>query len=396
MILPIGDAPNVRGHVPFVTYLLIAANVAVFVLVSMPLSGLPPPRGPLLDEYVRVISQTVDSRAELAQALRNLTAYDLFVFQHGFRPGSPSIADLFFSMFLHAGLLHLAGNMLFLWIYGDNVEHRLGPLRYLLAYLGTGIGAVLFHVVSSPGSEVPMIGASGAISGVLGFYFLYFRRNRVRLLFLLPPFLMQVFEVPARLVLGMYLVFDNLLPYLLATSEAGVAHGAHIGGFLAGLAAAWLLDRRQIEGKPEEFAEVRPTAATIGERIAQAIDDEEFEVAARSYFALPASATRRLLTPEHALALATWLRRHGYDDAALTVLRRVLRDFPTGPAAAAASLAAGDVLLEDEDQAAAAYQYFLDALDLAPGDGAVAAAARRGIAAIEARQKRQIGTLHRR
>ncbi|MEW6271583.1 MAG: rhomboid family intramembrane serine protease [Thermodesulfobacteriota bacterium] len=393
MILPIGDAPNVRGHVPWVTYLLIAANVAVFLLISMPLSEMRPARGPLLDEYLRVIARTVESRAELQQVLRSITAYDLFVFQHGFRPGSPSIEDLFFSMFLHAGFLHLFGNMLFLWIYGDNVEHRLGSLRYLLAYLGTGIAAVAFHVVSSPGSEVPMVGASGAISGVLGFYFLFFRRNRVRLLFLLPPFLMQVFEVPARLVLGMYLVFDNLLPYLLATREAGVAHGAHIGGFIAGLAVAWLVDRRQVEAQPEEFEAVR-TPATIGESIAEAIDDEDFELAARSYFALPAAATRGLLTPGHALELAAWLRRHGHDDAALTVLRRVLRDYPIGPPAAAGSVAAGQILLEDEDQGAAAYQYFLDALDLAPDDPKIVGAARRGIATIEARQKRQIGTLH--
>lgn len=235
-----------------------------------------------------------------------------------------------------------------------------------------------------------MIGASGAISGILGFYFLFFRRNRVRLLFLLPPFLMQVFEVPARLVLGMYLVFDNLLPYLFAARDAGIAHGAHIGGFIAGLAAAWLMDRRQVEAQPHAF-EAGPTPATIGESIAEAIDDEDFELAARSYFALPAHATRRLLTPGHALELAHWLRRHGYDDAALTVLRRTLRDYPIGPPAAAASLAAGEILLEDEDQGAAAYQYFLDALDQGGDDPTIAGAARRGIATIEARQKRQIG-----
>ena len=105
-------------------------------------------------------------------------------------------------MFLHAGFLHLFGNMLFLWIYGDNVEHRLGHVPYLFWYLATGVAATLFHMLGASGSQIPLVGASGAISGMLGFYFVWFPRNQVRLLWLLPPFVMQVFEVPARLVLG--------------------------------------------------------------------------------------------------------------------------------------------------------------------------------------------------
>ena len=96
-----------------------------------------------------------------------------------------------------------------------------------------------------------MIGASGAISGVLGFYFVFFPRNLVRLLWIFPPFLYRVFTVPARIVLGLYLVFDNLLPYLLTSSDIGVAHGAHIGGFIAGLAWAWAIERRQVARTPE-------------------------------------------------------------------------------------------------------------------------------------------------
>src|SRR5690606_30537250 len=125
-------------------------------------------------------------------------------------------------MFLHASFLHLFGNMLFLWIYGDNVEHQLGHGRFLIAYLATGAAAVAFHMIGAAGSAVPMVGASGAISGALGFYFVFFPRNRVRLAWFLPPFLFQVFEVPARIVLGFYIVLDNLLPYLLTTSDVGV------------------------------------------------------------------------------------------------------------------------------------------------------------------------------
>src|SRR5262249_56519789 len=105
--------------------------------------------------------------------------------------------------------------------------------RYLICELATGIAATRFHVLGAPHSQIPLVGASGAISGVLGFYFVWFPRNRVRLLWLLPPFVMQVFEVPARLVLGVYLVLENLLPYLIVRGDAGVAHGAHIGGVVA-------------------------------------------------------------------------------------------------------------------------------------------------------------------
>ena len=137
MFLPLGDAPNPRG-VPWVTYGLIAANVAVYLFVSLPLSlTRPDPSDPAVLEYVRLLLDVMPgvSPAELVQ---QITAYDLFVLDHGFRPVAPQPVDLLASMFLHAGFMHLAGNMLFLWIYGDNVEHRLGPGRYLLAYLLTG------------------------------------------------------------------------------------------------------------------------------------------------------------------------------------------------------------------------------------------------------------------
>ena len=198
MLFPIGDAPNPRGF-PLVTWLLIAANVAVYALFTLPLGDVrPSPHDPALAEYVRTIAQALRGQASLAEIAQGATQYDLFVFAHGFRPGAPSWVSLFTCMFLHAGFLHLAGNMLFLWIYGDNVEHRLGAVRYLIAYLGTGIAATLFHAAVAAGSGLPLIGASGAISGVLGLYFVWFPRNRVRLLWLFPPFLMRVFDVPAR------------------------------------------------------------------------------------------------------------------------------------------------------------------------------------------------------
>jgi hypothetical protein len=285
--------------------------------------------------------------------------------------------------------------MLFLWIYGDNVEHALGRARYLFWYLATGVAATLFHLAGARTSEVPLVGASGAISGVLGFYFLWFPRNTVRLLWLLPPFVMRVFEVPARLVLGMYLVIDNLLPYLVAGREDGVAHGAHIGGFVAGLAAAWFLGRRTLDARPAEFTAAPPVSLRRepewGERIAAALDAGRMEEAAVEYFEVPARASRGLLSPQHSLALARWLVANGHHEAALAVARRHLRDRPAGPGVAEANAIAGRALLES-GQPTPAYQFFLAALDADP-DPATAAAARDGVAAIEALQKRQIGRL---
>lgn len=242
MFLPIGDTPNPRG-VPYVNCLLIGVNVAVFLLVSLPLTFAPPDlNDPLLLEYLRAVGAR--GSIPVQAILQQLSAYDLFIFRYGYRPSDPSLTTLFTAMFLHGGWLHLVGNMLFLWIYGDNVEHRLGRLGYLLAYLGSGVAATLFFAIFVPDSDVPMVGASGAISGALGFYYLWFPRNQVKVFIFLFPFIMNTFLLPARLVLGFYLLVDNLLPFLVNNgAAAGVAHGAHIGGFVAGLAAAFGIDR---------------------------------------------------------------------------------------------------------------------------------------------------------
>lgn len=385
MILPLGDAPNPRG-IPVVTYALIAANVAVYAFITVPLSVSPPdPRDPLLHAYVDTLVQVLPRGAPVEQLLQEMSAYDLFVFRYGFRPSNPSLQTLFYSLFLHAGLLHLFGNMLFLWIYGDNVEHHLRPRRYLFAYLATGVSATLFHMIFAADSPLPLVGASGAISGVLGFYFLWFPRNKVRLLVFLFPFLMDVITVPARLLLGLYLIADNLLPFLLTRggSGGGVAHGAHIGGFLAGLASAWLMDRRLLRQRPREYAgKTRPRASTVQE----ALEEGRFAEAAELYFSLPPEATRRLLSPEASLALARWLAEHGHPRAALVVYRRHLRDYADDETAADAHLGAGLLQLHSLGQPTAAYQHFLDALDLAPSPE-TAAQARAGIESIAAMQK---------
>ena len=371
MFLPLGDEPNPRGT-PVVTWTLIGVNAAVFLLVTLPLSGLRPALDdPALGEYIRELYPRLSSRMALEALLQQVSAYDLVVFAHGFRPADPSVPALVTSMFLHGGFMHLAGNMLFLWIYGDNVEHRLGRWRYLAAYLGTGVLATLSHAVLDSGSALPMVGASGAVSGVLGFYFVWFPRNRVRLWIMLFPFFMNVVHAPARLVLGVYLVVDNLLP-LLATSGGGgggVAYGAHIGGFVGGLAFAAWSARREVGARPAEYAPAAPVidadpSSTRG--IRQLIAAGEHEEAAPAYFRLSPARTVRLVMPRDSLEFGRWLANHDHPDAALVVYQRHLRDYPLGPYLAEAHLGAGLVQLYARNQPAAAYQHLMAVLDTDP------------------------------
>jgi membrane associated rhomboid family serine protease len=391
MFLPIGDAPNPRG-VPFVTYALIALNVAAFLLLNVPLgSRRADVNDPAFREYVEVMARELEGRVNVRELAAGTSAYDLFSFEHGYRPAAPQLMDLLTCMFLHGGFLHLFGNMLFLWIYGDNVERRLGALRYLLWYLLTGVAATLTHAVVFSSSDIPLVGASGAISGVLGFYFLWFPRNTVRVLAFLPPFVMQVFEIPARFVLGMYLLVDNLLPFLLA-GQGGVAHGAHIGGFIAGGLVAWVTDRRALATRPSDI-EAPATAPAGTGAVRAAFADGRLEDAARAYFALPAPATRGALSPDEAFRLASWLRERGRPDAALQLLRRVVRDVPRGEGLAEVYALAGTILLEDGREPTAAYQYLLAALELGPRPE-TAAAVRQELRIIEELQKRRVGRLH--
>jgi membrane associated rhomboid family serine protease len=382
-VLPIGDSPNPPGT-PLVNYALVAANVAVFVLVALPLSGVAAdPHDPLLREYVQAIAQQYGGRVPLREILSQVSAYDLVVFRYGYRPASPSIVALFTSLFLHAGFAHLAGNMLFLWIYGDNVEYRLGRLRYLGAYLLSGVVATLAHALFAARSSLPLVGASGAISGVLGFYFVWFPRNRVQIL-LFFPFLARV-SVPARALLALYIIVENLLPFLFSRGVAGIAHGAHIGGFIAGALLAWTGDRRLL-GTPGAVASQRADGPPATD-LASALANGDYAAAARAYFALPAGQDRRVLAPRESIALANWLQQQGQDRAALVVYRRHVRDYPRGPLLAEAHLGAGLVQLYGFGQATAAYQHFLAVLEL-EADPAVQAQAREALATIGSRQRR--------
>ena len=143
--------------------------------------------------------------------------------------GFPQPLTLITSMFLHGGFFHLAGNMLYLWIFGNNIEDRLGPVRFVAFYLLGGVLAGLAHVLAGPDSQLPMIGASGAIAAVLGAYFLLYPRTNVVVLIWF-FFFVQLIRVPAVIVLGAWFLFQ-----VLGSGGPGVAWMAHIGGFVVGL-----------------------------------------------------------------------------------------------------------------------------------------------------------------
>jgi rhomboid family protein len=152
------------------------------------------------------------------------------------------LGTLITSMFLHASLLHVGGNMLFLWIFGNNVEDKLGEIRFLVIYFAAGIAGSLLQVYISPTSTIPMLGASGAISGVLAAYVLYFPRARV-LTFIVPFFFITI---SAYLVIGYWIGLQLLDAFLgLGVTGGGVAYFAHIGGFASGLILAILLRPRE-------------------------------------------------------------------------------------------------------------------------------------------------------
>ncbi len=183
--------------------------------------------------------------SELAQS-RN---YQLLLTGVDIASPIPTWATIFSSMFIHGGFLHLAGNMLFLWVFGSSIEHHLGPVRFLLLYLATGVTATLSHLAIDPQSQVPLIGASGAVSGVLGAYLMTFPHNRIRALIVM--FLITVIEVRALWLLGGWFIWQLFqgLTSLGLSSTVSVAFFAHVGGFLAGIlaiGAARVIARRPI------------------------------------------------------------------------------------------------------------------------------------------------------
>jgi membrane associated rhomboid family serine protease len=146
-------------------------------------------------------------------------------------------------MFLHGGLMHLAGNMLYLWIFGNNIEDAMGRVRFLLFYVLCGIGAAAAQIIGSPDSTVPMVGASGAISGVLGAYLLLYPRAQVLILIFF--FFIRFMYIPAAIVLGFWFVMQLFSGATAGGAGSGVAWWAHVGGFVVGMMLVGLFKRRE-------------------------------------------------------------------------------------------------------------------------------------------------------
>ena len=231
-MIPLRDDVPSR-HIPMMTLLLVAANVSAFL-------------------YQLSLEAGLEGNARAAAA---------FVMEFGAVPCRltarcvaedfpPPIVTVFTSMFLHGGLFHIGGNMLYLWIFGDNVEDTLGHLRYLAFYLLSGIGAAAAQVFMSPASTIPMVGASGAISGVLGAYLFLFPYAKVRTLVTF-GFFFRIVDIPALVMLGFWIVIQvlsGLMTHSVASrggaESGGVAWFAHIGGFVAGVILLFLFRPR--------------------------------------------------------------------------------------------------------------------------------------------------------
>ncbi len=217
-MIPLHDDNPTRTF-SFITVSLIVANIAVFLYqLSLPRSAIEP------------------FFADFALTPAYLTG-----------TGTPhAYVTMLTSMFLHGGLMHLLGNMLYLWIFGNNIEDACGHFRFILFYLLTGIGAAAAQIAVNPDSQIPMVGASGAISGVLGAYLLLYPRARV--LVLLPLFIiLKVFYVPAAVLLVIWFAMQLTSGWAtVGQSGGGVAFWAHIGGFAAGLVLIPLFKRRHV------------------------------------------------------------------------------------------------------------------------------------------------------
>ena len=242
-MIPLHD-PDMRLHTkPYVIYVLVALNVLVYVL-QYSLSELD---GRAFVLRFGLIPHELTSGVSFETLSMGGVVLDITT-------PVPTWMTVFTSMFLHGGFMHAAGNMLFLWVFGDNIENRLGRTRFVAFYLGAGVAAALAQVAVDTGSRVPMIGASGAVAGVLGAYLVLYPRSRIHTLLFLGWFIM-VRRIPALWLIGFWSALQIFggLGSLASAGGGGVAYFAHLGGLAAGLAlggasrarAGWHLTPRQ-------------------------------------------------------------------------------------------------------------------------------------------------------
>ncbi|MGI8998307.1 MAG: rhomboid family intramembrane serine protease [Candidatus Limnocylindria bacterium] len=251
-MFPIGDE-NERGHGPaFISLALIGLNIAVFLLLQ---AGGAPSGEEFTYGYSAVPFEITNGVDLVEPELITIGGQQVPIPQE---PGpTPIWLTLLSSMFMHGGWLHLGGNLLFLWVFGDNVEHRIGHLPYLTFYLVVGVIASFAQILVDTGSFIPTLGASGAISGVLGAYLVMFPTNRITVLFFL-----RTIAVPAILAIGLWAAFQFINGFgAFAVTEqtgGGVAYMAHIGGFVAGVVAGFVF--RALFHEPRRPRGVRASA----------------------------------------------------------------------------------------------------------------------------------------
>jgi len=234
VIFPLADDNTDRRTIPFVNYALLAANIFVFVV----LQGLGRNEGFTLAMACvpREIIEGKDIPIPPREVEHPITHEKVVIPSPPPTP-IPVYFTIFTAMFMHGSFMHLAGNMLFLWIFGDNIEDAMGHVRYIIFYLLGGVLATLAHIAfnaTGPGSLVPSLGASGAISAVLGGYLLLFPHRRVRVLLF-----RIITDVPAIVAIGIWFLFQLIEGLGMFGGDAlggGIAYAAHIGGFIAGLA----------------------------------------------------------------------------------------------------------------------------------------------------------------
>ncbi|GIV59204.1 rhomboid family intramembrane serine protease [Rhodocaloribacter litoris] len=247
MLFPIGDDDRKLTRPAYVTTGLILANLAVFFLLQQAGANAAFTYG------WSVIPWEITRGEDLVRPVMvRLGAEAVSVPQ---APGpSPIYLTILTAMFMHGGYMHLFGNLIYLWIFGDNVEHRFGSGVFLLFYLVSGVAATFTQIALDPQGVVPNLGASGAISGVLGAYLVLFPRNRVYAIFMF----FYVVSVPAVVAIGLWIVlqFINGWGAIMLSEQTlgGVAYGAHIGGFFAGVLLALVLRRLVREERPHVFS----------------------------------------------------------------------------------------------------------------------------------------------
>lgn len=254
MFLPISDDDRHLMKPAWVTILILIANIFIFFYQLI---------NPAFTAGWSAIPWEIINGKDLVGTYQLLRSDPKSIIQLAGGP-SPVHLTILSSMFMHGGFMHLGGNMLYLWVFGDNLEHRFGAGRFLLFYLASGLAGTFAHIALAPQSIIPMLGASGAISGTLGAYLVLFPWNRVNAVFFF-----RIVSLPAILVIGVWAITQFIGGWgTLANmgKSGGVAYSAHIGGFVAGCVFGWI-SRARLKREPYSVLQARNVTNPAARRL---------------------------------------------------------------------------------------------------------------------------------